>query len=61
MDDTGVNEVDTPVGGIGAADAVGEKGGCGCTAQAGSTRWTALVLVMLALIKRRRHPEPVEQ
>ena len=61
VDDTGVNEVDTPVGGIGAADAVGEKGGCGCTAQAGSTRWTAFVLVMLALIKRRRHPEPVEQ
>lgn len=54
--DTGVTEMSPPADGIGAADAVGEKGGCGCAAQSQDAPW-AVLLMMVGTVwaRRRRH------
>ena len=53
-DDTGTAAAEPPGGGIGAADAVGEKGGCGCAAQPVPAPWAALMLMLGAVWTRRR-------
>ena len=58
-DDTGATSAEPPPGGIGAADAVGETGGCGCTTQPVRMPVAVLVLMFGSVWLRRRHRSPV--
>jgi len=53
--DTGTTSSGLPGGGIGAADAVGEKGGCGCATKPARAPVAALMLILVSVGFRRRH------
>jgi len=54
--DTGATTSGPPGGGIGAADAVGEKGGCGCSTKPTRAPVAALLLLLTSIGFRRRDP-----